>query len=90
MFAGIAKYGYSNHETDITIEFASKPLQNIYNTYVFVSIAIYGPSNHWTNITIEFMLKTTPDLECLYQLFFWHITKIGWDIAYREPIGQIF
>src|ERR1700683_5287890 len=34
-----------------------KPLQNIYNTYMFASIAIYGHSNHKTDITIEFTSK---------------------------------
>jgi sialic acid synthase SpsE len=54
VFASIAKYGYSDHETDITIEFASKNCQNIYNTYVFAGIVKYGYSDHETDITIAF------------------------------------
>ena len=34
-----------------------KPLQNIYDIYVFASIAKYGYSNHKTDITIEFASK---------------------------------
>src|SRR6202050_1868981 len=30
-----------------------KPLQNIYNTYMFSGIAIYGHSDHKTDITIK-------------------------------------
>ena len=30
-----------------------KPLQDIYNTYMFASIAIYGHSDHRMDITIE-------------------------------------
>src|ERR1700685_2109989 len=48
---------WSDHKTNITIEFASKTTQNIYNTYGFASIAIDGHSNHKTNITIEFTSK---------------------------------
>jgi len=36
---------------------SNKPLQNIYNTYIFSSIAIYGHSDHRTDITIEFQSK---------------------------------
>jgi len=39
MFAGIAIYGYSDHKTDITIEFTSKKLiQNIW----IIPATIYG------------------------------------------------
>ena len=36
---------------------SNKPLQNIYNTYMFASIAIYGHSDHRTDIAIEFTSK---------------------------------
>jgi len=34
-----------------------KPLQNIYNTYMFSSITIYGYSDHKMDITIKFISK---------------------------------
>ena len=62
MFAGIAIYGHSDHETDITIEFTLKNHSRTYITLiVFAGIAIYGHSDHETDITIEFTLKTTPE-----------------------------
>jgi len=41
MFAGIAKYGYSNHETDITVEFASK---NSSRTYITLMCLLVLPN----------------------------------------------
>ena len=46
MFAGLAIYGHSDHETDITIEFTSKNGSWRCITLVFAGLAIYGHYNH--------------------------------------------
>ena len=46
VFAGLAIYGHSDHETNITIEFMLKNGSQRCITLVFAGLAIYGHYNH--------------------------------------------
>jgi len=52
VFATIAKYGYSDYETDITIEFASK---NPFRTYITLGCLLVLP-----NMVTPIMKQTSP------------------------------
>ena len=57
VFAGIAIYSHSDHETNITIESTLKNGSQRCITLVFARLATYGHSDHKTDITIEFTSK---------------------------------
>jgi hypothetical protein len=57
VFAVLAIYGHSDHETNITIEFTLKNGSWKCITLVFARLATYGHSDHKTNITVEFTSK---------------------------------
>jgi hypothetical protein len=57
VFASIAKYGYSNHKTDITIEFASKNRSRTYITLMCLPLLPNMVTPIMTDITIEFASK---------------------------------
>ena len=57
VFMGLAIYGHSDHETNITIEFTLKNGSWRCITLVFARLATYGHSDHKTNITVEFTSK---------------------------------
>jgi len=84
MFAGIAKYGYSNHKTDFTIEFASKNHSRIYITPMCLLILPYMVPPITKQLSLlNLHQKSTPGQikHHLYPLNSNHITQ-RWHIWY--------
>ena len=77
VFAVLAIYGHSDHETNITIEFTLKNGSWKCITLVFARLATYGHSDHKTNITVEFTSKNGSQ-KCIFFFFFWVSFTTSW------------